>query len=127
MSSKQLPSHENSLNIPAFRFTEKGEKVETIVREINLDDFLIMLEENIQPVEDFRLEIQLPDQNWLPLVCKSVERESDADVSCAKLIDITDFELELLGHVLEHEDDLLDVPKYIPLESGLEELARMAD
>ncbi|NNE97821.1 MAG: hypothetical protein HKN25_02240 [Pyrinomonadaceae bacterium] len=121
MSSNEILLQNNTLNIPAFRVNEEGERCETIVQQINIDEFLIELEENIQPDEEFRIEIQMPNKNWLPLTCRTVERP-EKDSNSYEMIDLTEFEIDLIGEIMSHEGDLLDVPIYEPQDEKLEEL-----
>jgi len=121
MSSNEILQHSQSLNIPAFRTTEEGERRETIVQQINIDDFLIELEEKIEPNEEFRIEIEMPNKNWLPLTCRTVERP-EKEGNNYEMIDLTEFEIDLIGEILSYEGDLLDIPEYESKDTMLEEL-----
>lgn len=121
MSSKEILLHNQSLNIPAFRINEEGEKRETIVQQINIDDFLIELEEKIEADEEFRIEVEMPNKNWLPLTCRVAERP-EKEGNNYEMIDLTEFEIDLIGEILSYEGDLLDIPVYEPQDATLEDL-----
>ena len=124
MSSNEILLQNNSLNIPAFRTTEDGERRETIVQQINIDDFLIELEEKIEPDEEFRIEIEMPNKNWLPLTCRTVERP-EKEGNSYEMIDLSEFEIDLIGEILSYEGDLLDIPAYESNDAMLEDLVNV--
>ncbi len=125
MSSNEILQNNQSLNIPAFRTTVEGERRETIVQQINIDDFLIELEEKIEPDEEFRIEIEMPNKNLLPLTCRTVER-TEKEGNNYEMIDLTEFEIDLIGEILSYEGDLLDVPEYESKDTMLEELVSVS-
>jgi hypothetical protein len=49
--------------------------------------------------DTFRLELPLPNGNWLPLQCKVLYKFEDYGIG-AKFIDITRFEQELVGKII---------------------------
>src|SRR5688572_8699977 len=66
-----------SLDIPAIRYSKFGEKLETLLHQISIGGCLLEWDENLLTGEVFRLEIQLPNGNWLPLVCKVLYKFED--------------------------------------------------
>ena len=96
MSSKESLLQNQTLNIPAFRVNEEGVKRETIVQQINVDDFLIELEEKIEHDQEFRIEIEMPNKNFLPLTCRVVER-TEKEGNNYEMIDLSEFEIDFVG------------------------------
>jgi hypothetical protein len=90
-----------SLDIPAIRYTKYGEAVETMVNQISIGGCLAEWDENVYVGDEFRLLIQLPNKNFLPLSCKAIYKFADNGVG-TKFIDITRFEQELLAKIILH-------------------------
>lgn len=99
MSINQRQHIRFSLDVPAVRYTKFGEKQETLLNQISIGGCLLEWDDNILTGEVFRLEIQLPNGNWLPLVCKVLYKFEDNGIG-AKFIDITRFEQELVGKII---------------------------
>lgn len=90
-----------SLDIPAVRFTQFGEKLETVLHQISLGGCLAEWDENVYTGDEFRLEIRLPNKNWLPLKCKVVYRFENNGVGI-KFADLTRFEQELIARIISN-------------------------
>ena len=90
-----------SLDIPAIRYSKFGEKQETLLHQISIGGCFLEWDENLLTGEVFRLEIRLPNGNWLPLVCKVLYKFEDNGIG-AKFIDITKFEQELIGKIISY-------------------------
>lgn len=88
-----------SLDIPAIRYSKFGEKQETLLNQISIGGCLLEWDETLLTGDVFRLEIQLPNGNWLPLVCKALYKFEDNGIG-VKFIDITKFEQELVGRII---------------------------
>jgi len=88
-----------SLDIPAFRYTKYGEAVETMISQISIGGCLAEWDENVYVGDEFRLLIQLPNKNFLPLVCKAMYKFADNGIG-TKFLDITQFEQELLAKII---------------------------
>ena len=101
MSISQRQHIRFSLDIPAIRYTRFGEKQETVLQQISIGGCLIDWDENIFTGETFRLEIRLPNGNWLPLTCKVLYKFEDNGIG-AKFVDITRFEQQLVGKIIAH-------------------------
>ena len=101
MSINQRQHIRFSLDIPAIRYSKFGEKQETLLHQISIGGCLLEWDENLLTGEVFRLEIQLPNKNWLPLVCKVLYKFEDNGIG-AKFIDITKFEQELVGKIITY-------------------------
>ncbi|HEY0458371.1 MAG TPA: PilZ domain-containing protein [Pyrinomonadaceae bacterium] len=101
MSINQRQHIRFSLDIPAVRYSTFGERQETLLNQISIGGCLLEWDENLLTGEVFRLEIQLPNHNWLPLVCRVLYKFEDNGIG-AKFIDITRFEQELVGKIISH-------------------------
>ncbi len=90
-----------SLDIPAVRYTRYGEAVETMISQISVGGCLAEWDENVFVGDEFRMVIQLPNKNFLPLVCKAMYKFADNGIG-AKFSGITQFEQDLLARVVSH-------------------------
>ncbi|MCU1289598.1 MAG: PilZ domain protein [Acidobacteria bacterium] len=99
MSDYQRQHIRFSLDIPAIRFTRFGEKQETLLHQISVGGCLAEWDENVFTGDEFRLEIQMQNKNWLPLKCKAVYRFENNGIGI-KFLDITRFEQELLARII---------------------------
>jgi hypothetical protein len=89
-----------SLDIPAIRYTRYGEAVETMISQISIGGCLAEWDENVYIGDEFRLLIQLPNRNFLPLLCKAMYQFADNGIG-VKFFDITKFEQELLSGIMQ--------------------------
>lgn len=72
-----------------------------MIQQISIGGCLIEWDENIFTGDEFRLLVQLPNKNWLPLACKAVYKFENNGVG-SKFIDITRFEQDLVARVISH-------------------------
>lgn len=98
-----------SLDVPAIRFTKYGEKVETVLHQISIGGCLAEWDENILVGEEFRLLVQLPNRNWLPLACKALYRFADNGIG-VRFLSITQFEQELVSTVISQNLEIQGLP-----------------
>ncbi len=99
MSISQRQHIRFSLDIPAVRHTRFGEKQSTVLQQISIGGCLIDWDESFYTGEVFRLEVRLPNGNWLPLSCKVLYKFEDNGIG-AKFVDISRFEQELVSKVI---------------------------
>ena len=109
MSFEQRRHIRFSLDIPAVRFTKYNEAVETVLNQISIGGCLLEWDESIYVGDDFRLLVQLPNQNFLPLACKALYRFEDNGVG-AKFHDITRFEQELITKIISQNLEKQGLP-----------------
>lgn len=107
-----------SLDLQAYRRRENFEMIPTLVSQVSIGGCLTAWDENIFIGENFRIELELPNKNRLPLLCKALYKFPGRGVG-AKFINISQYEQELLGKVISRslEDDglpLLVDPFTIP-------------
>jgi len=88
-----------SLDLPAIRISRYGEKVNTVLHQISIGGCLAEWDDGIIIGDEFRVLIQLPNGNFLPLSCKALYRFVDNGIG-AKFVDITQFEQELVSRII---------------------------
>ncbi len=88
-----------TLNIPAFRVRETGEKIGMMIYQISIGGCFLESYENIRKDEEFRLEIQLPNKNWLPLQCQVLHIKKSDGIG-VRFQEITKFEQELIARIM---------------------------
>ena len=98
-----------SLDIPAVRFTKYGEPVEITVNQISVGGCFTEWDENLLVGDEFRMLLQLPNRNWLPLNCKVLYRFADTGIGI-KFLDITQFEQELVSKVISRNLESQGLP-----------------
>jgi hypothetical protein len=72
-----------------------------MISQISIGGCLAEWDENVYVGDEFRLLIQLPNKNFLPLFCKAMYKFADNGIG-AKFIDITKFEQELLSKIISN-------------------------
>ncbi len=58
-------------------------------------------DENVYVGDEFRLLLQLPNRNYLPLICKALYKFADNGIG-TRFLDITQFEQELLAKIISN-------------------------
>lgn len=102
MSINQRRHTRFSLDIPAELITKFGERQVTLLQQISIGGCFTSWEENIYTGDEFRLEVELPNKNRLPLRCKAIYRFPETGIG-VKFMDVTKFEQELLCKIIsEH-------------------------
>lgn len=99
MSINQRNHIRFSLDIPAVIVTKFGERQETLLQQISIGGCFTDWEENIYTGDEFRLEIDLPNKNRLPLRCKAIYRFEDTGIG-VRFIEITRFEQRLISQII---------------------------
>ncbi len=90
-----------SLDIPASRYTKSGEAVETVVTQISIGGCLADWDESVYVGDEFRILLQLPNGNFLPLMCKAIYKFPDNGIG-TRFTDITLYEQELVAKIIFH-------------------------
>ena len=91
-----------AVDLPAYRINANGEKLETLIYQIGVGGCLISWDESLQKGERFRMELQLPNLNWLPLSCKAVYCFTE-DAVGVQFEDISKFEQDLLVEIMSNK------------------------
>lgn len=112
MSINQRQHIRFSLDIPAFIYTKFGEKQETRLQQISIGGCFTGWEENIYIGDEFRMEIELPNKNFLPLACKALYRFDHTGIG-VRFTDVSQFEQELISKIIANKLDLEGVPLQI--------------
>ncbi|MDH3528398.1 MAG: PilZ domain-containing protein [Acidobacteriota bacterium] len=109
MSISQRKHIRLTLNIPAIRHTPEGERLTTLLYQISIGGCFIEWDESIEEHEEFLMEVQLPDKNWLPLCCKALYRFPDDGIG-VQFQDISEFEQQLIVKVMSNNLELEGIP-----------------
>lgn len=88
-----------SLDIPAVRRSKFGDQQELIIRQISIGGCLAELDEHVYTGDEFRIELELPNKNRLPLCCKVIYLSEDNGIGI-KFSDVTRFEQELIAKII---------------------------
>lgn len=132
MSINQRKHIRFSLDIPATIYTKFGEKQETRLDQISIGGCFTGWEENIYVGDEFRMEIELPNKNYLPLKCRAMYRFDHTGLG-VKFVDISEFEQELISQIIAHKLETEGVPLQIdpftlpPTFTGDEDSPRITD
>lgn len=117
MSINQRRHVRFSLELPATIINKFGERQETILQQISIGGCFTDWEENIYAGDEFRMEIELPNKNKLPLKCKAVYRFEDTGIG-VKFLDICQFEQELISKIIASRMESEGVPVHVsPFEA----------
>ena len=109
MSINQRQHIRFSLDIPATLITKYGDRQETRLQQISVGGCFTDWEENIYPGDEFRLEIELPNLNRLPLACKAVYRFENTGLG-VRFTDVSRFEQELISSIIANRLSMEGLP-----------------
>jgi len=88
-----------SLDIPATLVNKRGDRLDTVLEQISIGGCFTAWNDSIFAGDQFRLEIELPNQNRLPLSCKAIYRFEDTGIGIT-FTDISRFEQELIPSII---------------------------
>ena len=112
MSINQRQHIRFSLDIPATIYTKFGDSQETRLEQISIGGCFTAWEENIYIGDEFRMEIELPNKNFLPLECRALYRFDHTGIG-VKFTDISEFEQELISKIIAYKLEIEGVPLQI--------------
>lgn len=87
------------LDIPAVKHRTDSQSSQTVIKQVSIGGCLTAWDDSVFPGDEFRLEIQLPNKNYLPLMCKVIYKFENLGVG-VKFSDIEQFEQELLSDII---------------------------
>lgn len=111
MSITQRRHTRFSLDIPAAIVTRFGERQYTVLQQISVGGCFTDWEENIYAGDEFRLEIDLPNGNRLPLKCKAIYRFENTGIG-VRFVDVSRFEQDLIGGIISDRMQREGLPAY---------------
>ena len=109
MSINQRQHIRFSLDIPAIIYFKYGDKQETRLEQISIGGCFAGWDENILIGDEFRMEIELPNKNYLPLHCKALYRFEHTGIG-VKFVDVCQFEQELITQIIANKLETEGVP-----------------
>ena len=112
MSINQRQHIRFSLDIPAIIYAKFGEKQATRLEQISIGGCFISWDDSILIGDEFRMEIELPNKNYLPLHCKALYRFEHTGIGL-KFMDICEFEQSLISKIIAHKLETEGVPLQI--------------
>ena len=112
MSTEQRQHVRFSLDIPAIRYSKYGEASQILLSQISIGGCLTEWDENVYLGDEFRLLLQLPNKNFLPLTCKVLYKFEGNGVG-AKFLAITRFEQELLSKIISQNLEQQGLPIHV--------------
>ena len=112
MSINQRQHIRFSLDIPAIIHLRSGEKRETQLQQISIGGCFTGWEDEIYIGDEFRLEIELPNGNYLPLPCKALYRFDQTGIG-VRFLAVSRFEQELITRIIAHKLEMEGVPLQI--------------
>mgnify|MGYP001187791279 FL=1 len=98
-----------SLDIPAFRFAEKGEEIQVMIRQLSVGGCQADWDESVFSDDEFRLEFPLPNKNRLPLTGKVIYRLPGKWIGI-KFEGISQFEQELIARIISDNLESAGLP-----------------
>lgn len=101
-----------SLDIPATIQLKYGERQGTVLQQISIGGCFTGWEENIYVGDEFRIEIELPNKNFLPLECRALYRFDHTGIG-VRFTDISRFEQQLITKIISHKLEEQGVPLQI--------------
>jgi hypothetical protein len=112
MSINQRQHIRFSLDIPAIVYSKYGERQPTVLEQISIGGCFMSWDAEILIGDEFRMEITLPNGNFLPLDCKALYRFEHTGIG-VKFVDICQFEQDLISKIIAHRLELEGVPLQI--------------
>lgn len=112
MSLNQRQHIRFSLDIPAFAYLKFSEKQETRLEQISIGGCFMSWDADILIGDEFRLEIEMPNKNYLPLYSRAIYRFEHTGIG-VKFIDICEFEQELISKIIAGRLEIEGVPLQI--------------
>lgn len=112
MSINQRQHIRFSLDIPAIIHGKFGERLQTRLQQISIGGCFTGWDDSILIGDEFRMEIELPNGNYLPLHCRALYRFDQTGVG-VKFINICKFEQELISGIIAHKLESEGVPLQI--------------
>ncbi len=112
MSINQRQHIRFSLDIPAIIYSKFGEKQSTRIDQISIGGCFIAWDDSILIGDEFRMEIELPNGNFLPLHCKALYIFDNTGIGL-RFMDICEFEQSLISKIIAHKLETEGVPLQI--------------
>ncbi|MBK8303543.1 MAG: PilZ domain-containing protein [Chloracidobacterium sp.] len=112
MSINQRQHIRFSLDIPAIIYSKFGEKQLTRLQQISIGGCFTDWDESVLIGDEFRMEIELPNKNYLPLHCKALYLFEHTGIG-VRFVEITKFEQSLISKIIANKLENEGVPLQI--------------
>ena len=90
------------LDIPAVKHRTDSQSSPIVIKQISIGGCLTEWDDAVFPGDEFRLEVQLPNKNYLPLMCKVIYKFENTGIG-VKFYEIEQFEQELLSSIISEQ------------------------
>ncbi len=104
MSIEERRYERYSIILPAFRFAANGERKDVLLKQISILGCFLEWDESLAIGDTFRLELILPNNNYLPVMCQTIYRLPDMGLG-VKFLNISHFEQTLVAQMIVHEHE----------------------
>ncbi|MBP7415377.1 MAG: PilZ domain-containing protein [Pyrinomonadaceae bacterium] len=112
MSINQRQHIRFSLDIPAIIYSKFGEKQLTRLQQISIGGCFTDWDDSVLIGDEFRMEIELPNKNYLPLHCKALYLFEHTGIG-VRFVEITKFEQSLISKIIANKLENEGVPLQI--------------
>ena len=103
-----------SLEVPGRLFGPAGDQREVETQQISVGGCLVDRGDGFYPGDEFRLELELPNGNRVPLTCRVVYCFENSCVG-GKFVDISKFEQDLVAKTIAYRLELDGLP--LPIDA----------
>lgn len=100
------------LDIPAVKHRADSQPSPTLIKQVSIGGCLTEWDDSVFPGDEYRLEVQLPNKNYLPLACKVIYKFENLGVGL-KFPEIVQFEQELLSDVITEKLEQEGLPLFV--------------
>lgn len=100
------------LDIPAVKHRADSQSSPTVIKQVSIGGCLTEWDDSVFPGDELRLEVQLPNKNYLPLACKVIYKFENLGVGL-KFPDIVQFEQELLSEIITKKLEQEGLPLFV--------------
>lgn len=101
-----------SLDLRVRIYDNYGQRREAGLTQVSIGGCFIDWDDEILVGDEFRMEMPLPDGNFLPLACKAIYRFEDMGIGI-KFLDISQFEQQFISKIIEKRLEDEGVPLQI--------------
>jgi hypothetical protein len=109
MSINQRKHLRFSLDIPSSLVAKNGARSEIVLQQISIGGCYTHWHSHLYAGDEFRLEVEMPNGNKLPLRCKAIYRLENSGIG-VRFLDISRFEQDLVAEVITSKLEEIGLP-----------------